>query len=87
MTRVNKHIWPGGVGSRCTVCGSVRRDDSEAGTPLGCIDRFASAPAGSTARRIACEDSEVIMARLDDLRAERAAAIAGASEDVTGTAV
>ena len=75
MTRINRHVWPGGVGVRCSVCGSVRRDDSEAGTPLGCIDRLITDIGTERSPVRACEDSEVIMARLAQLKAERDATL------------
>lgn len=69
---VNRHAWLGGVGSRCTVCGSIRRDASEAGTPLGCIARFSAERGDVGSRRVvSCEDFDIIGARLTELRAER----------------
>jgi len=78
-TIINAHVWPGGPGSRCTVCGTARGDDTDAGSPLSCINRIES-DRGSAARRIvACEDADVIRARLDELRAERDIAFGAAA--------
>lgn len=77
---VNRHAWLGGVGSRCTVCGSIRRDASEAGTPLGCIAR-ASSEREDARRVVSCEDFDVIGARLSELRAERDSILQQPSSD------
>lgn len=67
--RINRHEFAGGVGSRCLVCGSVRRDDSEAGTPLGCIDREVRPE--PQRRRIACEDADAISRRIAEIKADK----------------
>jgi hypothetical protein len=79
---VNRHAWLGGVGSRCTVCGSIRRDASAEGTPLGCIARLTSERADAGGRRVvSCEDFDIIGARLTELRAERDSILQQPSSD------
>lgn len=68
---INQHVWSGPPGTRCNICGTNRRDMTEAGSPLSCIDRVEPSMTDGRPRVTACEDGDVIAARLAELRAER----------------